>query len=61
MLEIMFELPSRKDVTKFTLTKEMVDGIAFTWPDANKKPTAKSGGKKVAVAAKRRRKRREAS
>ena len=65
MLDILFELPSRNDVTSFVLSEDIIDSGTYTWPEAGgpePEPEEKKGssGKKVAVK-KNRRKRREAS
>ncbi|MGE0708253.1 MAG: ATP-dependent Clp protease ATP-binding subunit ClpX [Planctomycetota bacterium] len=64
MLDILFELPSRKDVDQFVLTEEIIDSATYEWPELpadGSDPEAKKGAKKVSTVGKRRRKRREAS
>ncbi|MBL4847360.1 MAG: ATP-dependent Clp protease ATP-binding subunit ClpX [Planctomycetes bacterium] len=63
MLDILFELPSRDDITKFVLTKEIVREGRYHWPTPQPDPAPAPAGKakaKVAIKPKRR-KRREAS
>ncbi len=63
MLDILFELPSRKDVKKFTLTPEVIDGKSFDWPP-DPSPQGDDSTKRAVPVAARRRKgktRREAS
>jgi ATP-dependent Clp protease ATP-binding subunit ClpX len=59
MLDVLFELPSRKGLTKFTLTEEIVNGTSYSWDGIPEVPS-----KKVPVPKQRKRaraSRREAS
>ena len=62
MLDILFELPSRKDVKKFVLTEEIINGQSFPWPP-DPTPAGEAAKRTVPVAARRKRgkARREAS
>ena len=53
MLDVLFELPGRKDVGTFVLTKDMVEGKASAFSTPSPEPDKK---KKVAVSRKRSRK-----
>ena len=59
MLDVLFELPSRKGLTKFSLTEELVNGSLYSWDGIPEQPS-----KKVPVPKQRRKaraNRREAS
>ncbi|MCO5165563.1 MAG: ATP-dependent Clp protease ATP-binding subunit ClpX [Planctomycetes bacterium] len=61
MLDILFELPSRKDVKKFVLTEDVIDGKGYPWPP-DPTPGEDAAKRQVPVAPRRRKKtRREAS
>ena len=57
MLDLLFELPDRDDVTSFVLTEEIVVSKSFVWPAKEPARTKKAGTRKAT----KRRKRREAS
>jgi len=63
MLDILYDLPDRKDVTKFVLTEEIVTKQAAPWPSSPDKDGGGKDGsrKKVVTRSRRRGKRREAS
>jgi ATP-dependent Clp protease ATP-binding subunit ClpX len=62
MLDILFELPTRKDVKKFVLTQEIINGRNYPWPPDPTPPADAAEKPPVPVAPRRRRKtRREAS
>ncbi len=60
MLDILYELPDRKDVGRFVLTEEIINERSYPWPPLPE-GAAKNGRRKVTANRTRRRKRREAS
>ncbi len=58
MLEIQFELPGRKDVRRFVVTEQLVEGVKFEWPKA---PDTGEPKRDPITPRKRRKARREAS
>jgi ATP-dependent Clp protease ATP-binding subunit ClpX len=59
MLDILFDLPSRKDVKKFTVTEEIISGKPYPWPPD---PSPQAMRKITPVASRKKKKtRREAS
>ena len=50
MLDIMYDMPSRKDVRKYAITDEIVNGVKFPWP-----PMAEGAKTETEAAPRRRR------